>query len=81
MGWRMRVCACNVCTLQNDRTWHTAELVFNVYEPGVREVGLLSGGKDRQFWAGYYGVKMTDAFVIIDFENDQENSDVIDEQQ
>lgn len=39
--------------------------VFQNYGPGVRYVRFTHGGKDTQFWAGWYGVRLTDSSVEV----------------
>lgn len=38
--------------------------VFKKYPSGVRYVEFTHGGKDTKFWAGHYGVKMTNSGVF-----------------
>lgn len=49
----------------NDQQWHQMTHVFKNYGPGVRYVHFVHGGKDSQFWAGWYGVRVTDSSVEI----------------
>lgn len=46
----------------NGREWHLVTHNFNDVST-VRYVRFEHSGKDRQFWAGHYGSKMTGAFV------------------
>lgn len=39
--------------------------VFQNYGKGVRYIRFIHGGKDTQFWAGWYGVRVTDSCVEI----------------
>lgn len=39
--------------------------VFKNYGPGVRYIKFTHGGKDTQFWAGWYGIRVTDSCVEI----------------
>lgn len=39
--------------------------VFKSYPSGVRFVEFTHGGKDTKFWAGHYGVKMTNSGVFV----------------
>lgn len=39
--------------------------VFQNYGPGVRYIRFTHGGRDTQFWAGWYGVRVTDSSVEI----------------
>lgn len=38
---------------------------FSDYPPGVRHVFFQHGGKDTQFWAGWYGPRVTNSSVIV----------------
>lgn len=49
----------------NDQEWNQITHVFKNYGPGVRYVRFMHGGKDRQFWAGWYGIRVTDSCVEI----------------
>ncbi|CAL1606629.1 unnamed protein product [Knipowitschia caucasica] len=49
----------------NDQQWHQMTHVFTDYGPGVRFVRFVHGGQDRQFWAGWYGVRVTDSCVEV----------------
>lgn len=39
--------------------------VFKNYGKGVRYVRFVHGGKDTQFWAGWYGIRVTNSCVEI----------------
>lgn len=39
--------------------------VFRDYGPGVRYIRFRHGGKDTQYWAGWYGIRVTDSSVEI----------------
>lgn len=39
--------------------------VFQNYGPGVRYICFTHGGKDTQFWAGWYGIRVTDSCVEV----------------
>lgn len=39
--------------------------VFHHYGRGVRFIRFTHGGKDTQFWAGWYGIRVTDSCVEI----------------
>ncbi|XP_052338186.1 F-box only protein 6-like isoform X3 [Oncorhynchus keta] len=39
--------------------------VFKNYGPGVRYIRFIHGGKDTQFWAGWYGIRVTNSSVEI----------------
>lgn len=49
----------------NDQNWCQMTHVFRNYGPGVRFIRFTHGGKDTQFWAGWYGVRVTDSSVEI----------------
>lgn len=49
----------------NDQQWHQITHVFKNYGRGVRYVNFLHGGKDSKFWAGWYGVRVSDSSVEI----------------
>ncbi|XP_056278722.1 F-box only protein 6-like [Pseudoliparis swirei] len=49
----------------NDHPWNQMTHVFQDYGPGVRYVRFSHGGKDTQFWAGWYGIRVTDSCVEI----------------
>lgn len=39
--------------------------VFKNYGPGVRYICFTHGGKDTQFWKGWYGIRVTESCVEI----------------
>ncbi|XP_019720642.1 F-box only protein 6-like [Hippocampus comes] len=49
----------------NDGKWKQITHVFHNYGPGVRYIRFVHGGKDTQFWAGWYGIRLTDSCVEI----------------
>ncbi|XP_041861092.1 F-box only protein 6-like isoform X2 [Melanotaenia boesemani] len=49
----------------NDQQWHQMTHVFKDYGPGVRYVHFVHGGKDTQFWAGWYGIRITESCVEV----------------
>uniref|UniRef100_A0A3Q0RPH5 FBA domain-containing protein n=1 Tax=Amphilophus citrinellus TaxID=61819 RepID=A0A3Q0RPH5_AMPCI len=49
----------------NDQQWNQMIHVFRDYGPGVRYIHFLHGGKDTQFWAGWYGIRVTDSSIEI----------------
>uniref|UniRef100_A0A3B5QLU6 F-box only protein 6-like n=1 Tax=Xiphophorus maculatus TaxID=8083 RepID=A0A3B5QLU6_XIPMA len=49
----------------NDQQWHQMVHVFKDYGPGVRYVRFTHGGKDTQFWAGWYGIRVTESCVEV----------------
>lgn len=38
---------------------------FSDYPPGVRHILFQHGGKDTQFWAGWYGPRVTNSSIVI----------------
>ncbi|KAK5863926.1 hypothetical protein PBY51_000911 [Eleginops maclovinus] len=49
----------------NEQQWNQLTHVFQNYGPGVRYVRFTHGGKDTQFWAGWYGIRVTNSSVEI----------------
>uniref|UniRef100_UPI0037E84519 F-box only protein 6-like n=1 Tax=Semicossyphus pulcher TaxID=241346 RepID=UPI0037E84519 len=49
----------------NDQKWNQMTHVFKNYGPGVRYIRFTHGGKDTQFWAGWYGIRVTDSSVEV----------------
>ncbi|KAK9981842.1 hypothetical protein ABG768_001366 [Culter alburnus] len=49
----------------NNEPWHQVTHVFKNYGPGVRFIRFTHGGKDTQFWEGWYGVRITNSSVKI----------------
>ncbi|XP_056131479.1 F-box only protein 6-like isoform X2 [Lampris incognitus] len=49
----------------NDQKWNQMTHVFRNYGPGVRYIRFTHGGQDTQFWAGWYGIRLTDSSVEI----------------
>ncbi|XP_058618324.1 F-box only protein 44-like isoform X4 [Onychostoma macrolepis] len=49
----------------NDQKWCEMTHVFKNYGPGVRFIRFTHGGKDTQFWAGWYGIRVTNSSVEI----------------
>ncbi|KAG7520843.1 F-box only protein 6-like [Solea senegalensis] len=49
----------------SDKQWNQITHVFRNYGPGVRYIRFTHGGKDTQFWAGWYGIRVTDSCVEI----------------
>ncbi|XP_061909277.1 F-box only protein 6-like [Entelurus aequoreus] len=49
----------------SDPKWNQITHVFQDYGPGVRYIRFIHGGKDTQFWAGWYGIRLTDSCVEI----------------
>ncbi|KAG9339749.1 hypothetical protein JZ751_023417, partial [Albula glossodonta] len=51
----------------NDQQWNQMTHVFRNYGPGVRFVRFEHGGNDTQYWAGWYGIRVTNSSVEIRF--------------
>lgn len=49
----------------NDQKWEQVTHVFRNYGRGVRFIRFTHGGKDTQYWAGWYGIRVTDSSVEI----------------
>ncbi|KAG7472210.1 hypothetical protein MATL_G00106540 [Megalops atlanticus] len=49
----------------NDQQWQQMTHMFRDYGKGVRYVRFTHGGKDTQFWAGWYGIRVTNSSVEI----------------
>ncbi|XP_063292213.1 F-box only protein 6-like [Pelobates fuscus] len=49
--------------------WKEMTHTFRDYGEGVRYIYFQHGGKDTQFWAGWYGVRVTNSSVTIQPEN------------
>uniref|UniRef100_A0A3Q2CDW5 F-box only protein 44-like n=1 Tax=Cyprinodon variegatus TaxID=28743 RepID=A0A3Q2CDW5_CYPVA len=49
----------------NDQQWNQMVHVFKDYGPGVRYVNFCHGGRDTQFWAGHYGIRVTESCVEV----------------
>nr|DBA16556.1 TPA: hypothetical protein GDO54_003937 [Pyxicephalus adspersus]DBA16557.1 TPA: hypothetical protein GDO54_003937 [Pyxicephalus adspersus]DBA16558.1 TPA: hypothetical protein GDO54_003937 [Pyxicephalus adspersus] len=50
----------------SDAKWSQIEHRFKNYGPGVRYILFRHGGKDTQFWAGWYGIRVTNSSILID---------------
>ncbi|KAG5838932.1 hypothetical protein ANANG_G00228970 [Anguilla anguilla] len=48
-----------------DRNWRQMTHVFRDYGRGVRFVRFCHGGQDTKFWAGWYGIRVTNSSVEI----------------
>ncbi|XP_077313838.1 F-box only protein 6-like [Lithobates pipiens] len=53
----------------SDACWQQMTCRFSNYGPGVRYIYFQHGGKDKQFWAGWYGVRVTNSSVTIEPED------------
>lgn len=49
----------------NDQQWNQMIHVFKNYGRGARYIRFSHGGKDTQYWAGWYGIRVTDSCVEI----------------
>uniref|UniRef100_A0A1A7XTK8 F-box protein 6 n=2 Tax=Iconisemion striatum TaxID=60296 RepID=A0A1A7XTK8_9TELE len=49
----------------NDQAWNQMTHVFQNYGPGVRYIRFVHGGKDTQYWAGWFGIRVTDSCVEV----------------
>lgn len=58
----------NVVPQWAGRAWKEIKHEFTNYDHGARYVVFQSFGKDLQFWAGWYGSKMTKASVVLSFD-------------
>ncbi|XP_072101139.1 F-box only protein 2-like isoform X1 [Mobula birostris] len=50
----------------SDAEWKEISNTFTDYGPGVRYVKFTHGGKDLQFWGGWYGARVTNSTVIVE---------------
>ncbi|XP_069775211.1 F-box only protein 6-like [Narcine bancroftii] len=50
----------------SDAVWKEMVHVFKDYGPGVRYVHFSHEGRDTQFWAGWYGIRVTNSSVTIE---------------
>ncbi|XP_069804088.1 F-box only protein 44-like [Dendropsophus ebraccatus] len=53
----------------SDARWHQMTHTFSNYGPGVRYVYFQHGGQDTQFWAGWYGIRVTNSSITIEPED------------
>uniref|UniRef100_A0A3B3SIQ5 F-box only protein 6-like n=1 Tax=Paramormyrops kingsleyae TaxID=1676925 RepID=A0A3B3SIQ5_9TELE len=49
----------------NEMQWQQMTHVFRNYGPGVRFIKFTHGGRDTQYWAGWYGIRVTNSSVEI----------------
>ncbi|KAI5095843.1 F-box protein 44, partial [Silurus meridionalis] len=49
----------------NDQKWEKMTHAFKDYGPGVRFILFKHGGRDTQYWAGHYGIRVTNSSVEI----------------
>uniref|UniRef100_UPI00398EE157 F-box only protein 2 n=1 Tax=Pristiophorus japonicus TaxID=55135 RepID=UPI00398EE157 len=50
----------------SDAEWKEISNTFTNYGPGVRYVRFTHGGKDAQFWGGWYGARITNSTITVD---------------
>ncbi|XP_071021678.1 F-box only protein 44-like [Oncorhynchus clarkii lewisi] len=49
----------------DDHKWNQMTHVFKNYGPGVRYIRFIHGGKDTLYWAGWYGIRVTNSSIEI----------------
>lgn len=49
----------------SDARWTKISHTFSDYPPGVRYIHFQHGGKDTQYWAGWYGPRVTNSSIIV----------------
>ncbi|XP_074074541.1 F-box only protein 6-like [Macrotis lagotis] len=49
----------------SDAEWREVSYTFSNYPPGVRYIHFQHGGSDTQFWAGWYGSRVTNSSITI----------------
>ncbi|NXV96021.1 FBX6 protein, partial [Calonectris borealis] len=49
----------------NDAMWREISHTFQNYPAGVRYIWFQHGGQDTQFWAGWYGIRVTNSSITI----------------
>ncbi|XP_052416186.1 uncharacterized protein fbxo44.9 isoform X2 [Carassius gibelio] len=54
-----------ILSFGNSVKWYEMSHVFKNYGPGVRFIRFTHGGNDTQFWAGHYGIRVTNSSVVI----------------
>ncbi|XP_067826214.1 F-box only protein 2 [Heptranchias perlo] len=50
----------------SDAEWKEISNTFTNYGPGIRHVKFTHGGKDSQFWGGWYGARITNSTVTVE---------------
>ncbi|KAM8927544.1 F-box only protein 6-like [Pelodytes ibericus] len=53
----------------SEANWQQMTYTFRNYGAGVRYIYFQHGGKDTQYWAGWYGVRVTNSSITIEPEN------------
>ncbi|NXV72915.1 FBX6 protein, partial [Atlantisia rogersi] len=49
----------------SDAKWREITHTFRDYPAGVRYIWFQHGGQDTQFWAGWYGIRVTNTSITI----------------
>ncbi|NXX91935.1 FBX6 protein, partial [Centropus bengalensis] len=49
----------------SDAMWREISHTFQNYPPGVRYIWFQHGGQDTQYWAGWYGIRVTNSSITI----------------
>uniref|UniRef100_A0A8C6ZCX1 F-box only protein 6-like n=1 Tax=Nothoprocta perdicaria TaxID=30464 RepID=A0A8C6ZCX1_NOTPE len=49
----------------SDAMWREVSHTFHNYPAGVRYIWFQHGGQDTQFWAGWYGIRVTNSSITI----------------
>ncbi|XP_028920323.1 F-box only protein 6 [Ornithorhynchus anatinus] len=50
----------------SDAEWRKVSHTFSNYPAGVRYIRFQHGGKDTQFWAGWYGPRVTNSSITVE---------------
>ncbi|XP_006004332.1 F-box only protein 2 [Latimeria chalumnae] len=50
----------------SDANWHEISHTFSKYGPGVRYIKFEHGGKDNQFWNGWFGPRITNSTILVE---------------
>ncbi|NXG03688.1 FBX6 protein, partial [Sakesphorus luctuosus] len=50
----------------SDAQWREISHTFRNYPAGVRHILFQHGGKDTQYWAGWYGIRVTNSSITIE---------------
>ncbi|NXC47322.1 FBX6 protein, partial [Penelope pileata] len=49
----------------SDAMWREISHTFSNYPAGVRHILFQHGGQDTQFWAGWYGIRVTNSSITV----------------
>uniref|UniRef100_A0A2I3RWU1 F-box protein 6 n=1 Tax=Pan troglodytes TaxID=9598 RepID=A0A2I3RWU1_PANTR len=49
----------------NNATWTEVSYTFSDYPRGVRYILFQHGGRDTQYWAGWYGPRVTNSSIVV----------------